>query len=161
MIIAALVVTPPAVAAGHAALLRPGVLATGAVIGLLSSVIPYRFELEALRRIPARVFGIWMSLEPAVAALIGLILLSESLAAREWAAVGLRRGRQRRRGPARGRASRRRRRPDGRGQPDPHRRRRADGRGSAGDGRGRAPARLARGSGGRGAGGSRRVTGSY
>jgi inner membrane transporter RhtA len=89
MIIAALVVTPPAVAAGHAALLRPGVLATGAAIGLLSSVIPYRFELEALRRIPPGVFGIWMSLEPAVAAVVGLVLLSESLAAREWAAVCL------------------------------------------------------------------------
>jgi inner membrane transporter RhtA len=87
MIIAAIVVTPPAVAAGRAALLRPGVLAAGAVIGLLSSVIPYRFELEALQRIPARVYGIWVSLAPAVAALIGLILLSESLAAREWAAV--------------------------------------------------------------------------
>jgi inner membrane transporter RhtA len=89
MIIAAMVVTTPAVAAGHSALLRPGVLGTGAAIGLLSSVIPYRFELEALRRIPARVFGIWMSLEPAVAAVIGLVLLSESLAGREWAAVCL------------------------------------------------------------------------
>jgi len=89
MVIAALVVTPPAVAAGHAALLRPGVLATGAAIGLLSSVIPYRFELEALRRIPPRVFGIWMSLEPAVATVIGLVLLGEALAAREWAAVCL------------------------------------------------------------------------
>ncbi len=89
MIIAALVVTPPAVAAGHAGLLRPGVLATGAAIGLLSSVIPYRFELEALRRIPPGVFGIWMSLEPAVAAVVGLVLLGESLAAREWAAVCL------------------------------------------------------------------------
>ena len=88
MIIAALIVTPPAVAAGHAALLRPGVLAAGAVIGLLSSVIPYRFELDALQRIPARLYGIWVSLAPAVAALIGLILLNESLAAREWAAVG-------------------------------------------------------------------------
>ena len=87
MIIAALLVAPPAVAAGGAAMLRPGVLATGAVIGLLSSVVPYRFELEALRRIPARVFGIWMSLEPAVAALVGLVVLSESLAARQWAAV--------------------------------------------------------------------------
>jgi inner membrane transporter RhtA len=87
MIIAALVVTPPAAAAGRAALLRPGVLGAGAVIGLLSSVIPYRFELEALRRIPARVFGIWMSLEPAVAAVVGLVLLGESLAARQWAAV--------------------------------------------------------------------------
>jgi inner membrane transporter RhtA len=87
MVVAALVVTPPALAAGRAALARPGVLATCAVIGLLSSVIPYRFELEALRRTPARVFGIWMSLEPAVAALVGLVLLGESLAAREWAAV--------------------------------------------------------------------------
>jgi inner membrane transporter RhtA len=52
-------------------------------------VIPYRFELEALRRIPPGVFGIWMSLEPAVAAVVGLVLLSESLAAREWAAVCL------------------------------------------------------------------------
>jgi len=40
-----------------------------------------------LRRIPARVFGIWLSLEPAVAAPVGLALLSEALAAREWAAI--------------------------------------------------------------------------
>jgi inner membrane transporter RhtA len=88
MILAAVVVTPPAVAAGHAALLRPDLLAMGALIGLLSSVIPYGFELQALRRIPARVFGIWMSLEPAIAAVVGLALLSESLAAREWVAIG-------------------------------------------------------------------------
>jgi inner membrane transporter RhtA len=88
MVVAALVVAPAAVAAGHGELARPGVLVTGVAIGLLSSVIPYAFELEALRRVPARVFGIWMSLEPAMAALIGLVLLSESLAAREWAAIG-------------------------------------------------------------------------
>jgi inner membrane transporter RhtA len=44
--------------------------------------------MEALRRIPPRVFGIWMSLEPAVAALVGLLLLSQALAAREWLAIG-------------------------------------------------------------------------
>jgi len=44
-------------------------------VALLSSVIPYTLDLEALRRIPARVFGILMSLEPAMAALIGLIVL--------------------------------------------------------------------------------------
>jgi inner membrane transporter RhtA len=88
MVVAALAVTPAAVSAAHGALARPGVLATGAAIGLLSSVIPYRFELEALRRIPAGVFGIWMSLEPAVAALVGLILLGQALRASEWAAVG-------------------------------------------------------------------------
>jgi inner membrane transporter RhtA len=88
MIIAAVLVTPPAVVAGGATLLRPGVIATGIAIGLLSSVIPYRLELETLRRVPARVFGIWMSLEPAVAALAGLVLLGEVLAPREWLAVG-------------------------------------------------------------------------
>ncbi|HEV8222102.1 MAG TPA: EamA family transporter [Streptosporangiaceae bacterium] len=87
MIIAAVAVTPPAIAAGHAALLRPEFLAMGALIGLLSSVIPYAFEMQALRRIPPRVFGILMSLEPAIAALVGLVLLSESLMAREWVAI--------------------------------------------------------------------------
>jgi inner membrane transporter RhtA len=88
MIVAAVLVSPPALAASGAALLRPGVLITGVAVGLLSSVIPYRLELETLRRIPARVFGIWMSLEPAVAALVGLLLLGETLAVREWAAIG-------------------------------------------------------------------------
>ena len=54
-------------------------LAIGAAIGILSSVIPYRLELESLRRIPMRLFGVWMSLEPAVAALIGLGLLGQHL----------------------------------------------------------------------------------
>ena len=85
--VAALAVTPAALAAARGALARPGILATGAAIGLLSSVVPYRFELEALRRIPAGVFGIWMSLEPAVAALIGLVLLGQALGAAQWAAV--------------------------------------------------------------------------
>ncbi len=88
MLIAGVLVTPAGVIAGGTALLRPGVLAVGVAIGLLSSIIPYSLELEALRRIPAQVFGIWMSLEPAVAALVGLVMLGQSLAAREWAAIG-------------------------------------------------------------------------
>jgi inner membrane transporter RhtA len=89
LVIAAVVVTPAAATgSGLGSALRPEVLGTGIAVGLLSSVIPYRFEMEALRRIPARIFGIWMSLEPAVAAVVGLILLSESLAPREWAAIG-------------------------------------------------------------------------
>jgi threonine/homoserine efflux transporter RhtA len=89
MVVAAVLVTGPAVAAAGPALARPDVIGTGLAIGLLSSVIPYRFELEALRRVPARIFGIWMSLEPAVAALIGLALLGESLLARQWLAIAL------------------------------------------------------------------------
>jgi inner membrane transporter RhtA len=88
MLVSAVVITPVGVAAGGGALLRPGILVVGLGIGLLSSIIPYSLELEALRRIPPRVFGIWMSLEPAVAALVGLVLLGQSLAAREWLAIG-------------------------------------------------------------------------
>jgi inner membrane transporter RhtA len=88
MLVAAVVVTPTAVAGASTAMLRPGVLGIGLAIGLLSSVIPYRLELEALRRIPARVFGIWMSLEPAVAALAGLVILGEALSGWQWLAIG-------------------------------------------------------------------------
>ena len=87
MLVAAIIIIPVGVTAGRGALLRPGILAAGLGIGLLSSVIPYSLELEALRRIQARVFGIWMSLEPAVAALVGLVMLGESLAVSEWAAI--------------------------------------------------------------------------
>jgi inner membrane transporter RhtA len=88
MAVAALAVTPAGLVAGGRSLLRPGVLATGAAIGLLSSIIPYSLELETLRRVPAKVFGIWMSVEPAVAALVGLVMLSQSLSLAEWAAIG-------------------------------------------------------------------------
>jgi inner membrane transporter RhtA len=88
MVVAGTLVTPPAVVAGGSAMFRPAVLATGAAIGILSSVIPYRLELEALRRMPMRLFGVWMSLEPAVAALIGLGLLGQHLSAVEWLAIG-------------------------------------------------------------------------
>jgi len=72
-----------------AALLDPELLAAGAAVALVSSVVPYSLELEALRRLPARVFGVLMSLEPAVAALAGLVVLGQALGAREWLAVGL------------------------------------------------------------------------
>ena len=88
MVVAAVVITPPAVIAGGSAMFRPAVLATGTAIGILSSVIPYRLELEALRRMPMRLFGVWMSLEPAVAALIGLTLLGQQLTVVEWLAIG-------------------------------------------------------------------------
>ena len=86
--IAAVLITPVAVVSAGRALLKPAVLGTGVVVGLLSSVIPYRFELETLRRVPARVFGIWMSMEPAVAALVGVIVLSQSLGLQQWLAIG-------------------------------------------------------------------------
>jgi threonine/homoserine efflux transporter RhtA len=87
MIVAAVVVTGPAISHAGPAAGRPGLIAEGLAVGLLSSVIPYRVELEALRRVPAGVFGIWMSLEPAVAALVGLALLGETLIVRQWLAI--------------------------------------------------------------------------
>jgi inner membrane transporter RhtA len=88
MVIGAVAVTPVAAASAGAVLLRPSVIAAGFGIGLLSSVIPYRFEMETLRRVPARVFGICMSLEPAVAALVGVVLLSQALGVAQWLAIG-------------------------------------------------------------------------
>ena len=70
-------------------LLDPGLLLAGFGVALLSSVIPYSLETEALRRMPANVFGVLMSLEPAVAALAGFLVLSQSLGARELLAIGL------------------------------------------------------------------------
>lgn len=87
MAVAALVAVPFGVAESGAALIQPWVLVTGFGVALLSSVIPYSLDLEALRKIPPRVFGILMSLEPAVAALIGLIVLHEALHWSQWVAV--------------------------------------------------------------------------
>jgi inner membrane transporter RhtA len=85
--VASVVVAPAAVISGGRTLLKPAALGLGVAVGLLSSVVPYRFELETLRRVSARVFGIWMSLEPAVAALVGVVLLSQALSAPQWVAI--------------------------------------------------------------------------
>jgi inner membrane transporter RhtA len=87
MAVAALVAVPFGVADSGTALLQPWVLVAGLGVALLSSVIPYSLDLEALRKVPPRVFGILMSLEPAMAALTGLIVLRESLHLSQWIAV--------------------------------------------------------------------------
>ncbi|MFF8602198.1 DMT family transporter [Streptomyces sp. NPDC015232] len=85
--VAALVAVPVGVADSGTALLQPWVLLAGLGVALLSSVVPYSLDLEALRRMPPRVFGILMSLEPAMAALIGLLVLGEALRWTQWLAV--------------------------------------------------------------------------
>ena len=87
MVVATAVAAPLGIATSGAALLEPGVLAAGFSVALLSSVVPYSLELEALRRIPPKVFGVLMSLEPAVAALVGLVVLREVLGPIQWLAV--------------------------------------------------------------------------
>jgi inner membrane transporter RhtA len=88
--VAAVTITAPVgISQAGSGLLSPELLAAGAAVALASSVIPYSLELEALRRLPARVFGVLMSLEPAVAAIAGLVVLGQALDALEWVAIGL------------------------------------------------------------------------
>jgi inner membrane transporter RhtA len=87
MAVAALVPLVPGIAQAGSDLLKPEFLAIGAAVALLSSVIPYSLETEALRRMPREVFGVLMSLEPALAALAGLIVLDQSLSATDVVAI--------------------------------------------------------------------------
>ncbi len=89
MCVATVVALPFGVVEGGRHLLEPRSLAIGAAVGILSSAIPYSFENEALRRIAANVFGVLMSLEPAMAALAGLIVLGQSLGGRAVAGIAL------------------------------------------------------------------------
>ena len=81
MTIAAALVAPVGVATARSALFTSDALWRGAAIAVLSSVLPYSLELIALRRLAAHVFGILLSLEPAVAALAGLFVLGQNLSA--------------------------------------------------------------------------------
>jgi inner membrane transporter RhtA len=89
MVVATVPLAPVGVASAGSDLAVPSVLALAAVVGVLSSAIPYALELEALRRLPVGVFGVLMSLEPAAGALAGLVVLGEELATRELAAIAL------------------------------------------------------------------------
>jgi inner membrane transporter RhtA len=89
MVVAATLPIVPGVIEAGTALLDPMTLAIGAAVGLLSSAIPYSLETEALRRIPRHVFSVLMSLEPAVAALAGFLVLGQDLVPREIVAIGL------------------------------------------------------------------------
>jgi inner membrane transporter RhtA len=89
MVVATVPLAPVGIADGGSQLLVPEVLLAGVAVGLLGSAIPYALELEALRTMPVGVFGVLMSLEPAVAALAGFLVLDEGLVTRELVAIGL------------------------------------------------------------------------
>ncbi len=89
MVVSSVILLPGGVAGGGGDLLDISVLAVGAGVALLSSAIPYSLELEALRRLSESTFGVLMSIEPAVAALVGLAFLDQTLPAREFVAIGL------------------------------------------------------------------------
>jgi inner membrane transporter RhtA len=89
MSVAVLVSLVPGIAEAGSELLEPQWLAIGCAVALLSSVLPYWLDTEALRRLPANVFGVLMSLEPGVAALAGFLVLGQDLRARDVVAIGL------------------------------------------------------------------------
>ena len=89
MIFASAVVLPFGILGGVLQHFSPVMLLSGITLALLSSAIPFTLEMNALRKMPAQTFSILMSLEPAVAALCGLLFLKEMLSFYEWLAVAL------------------------------------------------------------------------
>ena len=88
LLVAALVVVPVGVAHAGAALLSPSVLLVGVAVAAISSALPISLEMMALKRLPKEAFGIMISMEPAVAALLALVLLGERLDTVQWLAIG-------------------------------------------------------------------------
>ena len=86
-VVAMLLLTPLTLGRYAGELTGAHVWLVGVAVGVLSSVIPYSCELVALRSLPASLFGVLMSLEPAAAALAGILVLGELLGPLQWAAV--------------------------------------------------------------------------
>jgi inner membrane transporter RhtA len=89
MVAAAVVIVPVGAARAGMALLRPGVLGLGLAMAALSSALPYSLELAALRRVTPPAFGILLSMEPAIAALAGFVVIGQGLTAIELLALVL------------------------------------------------------------------------
>ena len=89
LVLSTAILVVPGVMAGGSALLEPDLLAMGFAVAMLSSAIPYSLELEALRSLATATFGVLMSLEPAMAALIGFVVLDQDLAIGQTIAIGL------------------------------------------------------------------------
>ena len=89
MAVGALIVLPAGVAQAGGALGQPVLLGSALVVALASSVLPYSFELVALRRLPEAVFGVLMSLDPAIAALAGFLVLHQELGPRDLVGIAM------------------------------------------------------------------------
>lgn len=85
----ALVVVPVGAVRTGSALLSPEVVLLGLVVAALSSALPYALDLQALRRLTPATFAVLLGLSPAVAAVVGVLVLDESLAGPQWAGIGL------------------------------------------------------------------------
>ena len=89
MAVGALIVLPAGLIQARTALAEPALLGAALLVALASSVIPYSLELAALRRLPESVFGVLMSLDPAIAALAGFVVLGQALGARDVLGIGM------------------------------------------------------------------------
>jgi len=89
MVIGAFLVVPATAASWGAVTVTVGIVLTAAGVAVLSSVVPYSLELYALKRLDTRIFGVLLSLEPAIAALAGFLLLGERLGPDQVAGIGL------------------------------------------------------------------------
>jgi len=87
MVVATVTVAPLGIATGGSRLIAPGALVTGFVVAMLSAAIPFSLELHALRSVGPRTFGVVMSTSPAVAAVMGWMVLHETLGALQAAAI--------------------------------------------------------------------------
>src|SRR5690606_38088961 len=85
--VAALTVVPFGIWQAGTALLDPSILLFGLGVAVVSSAIPISLEMVALKRLPQEAFGIMTSMEPAVAALLGLLVLDEHLSGSQWLAI--------------------------------------------------------------------------
>lgn len=87
MLVASLVTVPVGLAVAGANLFLAPVIALGLVVAVLSSALPYFVEMKALERLDIRLFGLVSSSAPAIAALIGFVVLGERLTLIQWGAV--------------------------------------------------------------------------
>lgn len=87
-LIAAALVMPFGILHAGTGLIDPAVLPVALVVAVLSTALPYSLEMMALTRLPTRTFGILMSVEPAMAALSGLVFMGEQLSGLQWLAIG-------------------------------------------------------------------------
>lgn len=87
MTVATIVALPFGLALDGSRMFNPAALPLALLVASLSSALPYSLEMLALKRMPTKTFGILMSLEPAIASLVGLVLLKEQLLPTQWLAI--------------------------------------------------------------------------